>query len=171
MDCRFEADFLTLVDRAIVIGDDNIRTHREVGCAAAAIFGGVVAQDDFDKGYRLVLIYGQCSGNGVALEAIDQRIGLVGVDEMQAQLGEIADLGSGPAAHQGCQVGCQKLGVIRRCTTRSADPRIDDGPLIFIGCDIELDSVPEGFGEAHRGECGPQAVGYGHGVVVLALAV
>ena len=99
LDGWFKADFPAVVNSAVVVGNDDVRTHREEGGSTAAVCGRVVAEDQFDKGNGLVLVNRQGPGNGVALKAVAQGIGLVGVDEVNTDLGEVADLRGGPAAH------------------------------------------------------------------------
>ena len=88
-----------MVNGTVVVGNDDVRTHWEEGGSTAAVCGRVVAQDQFDKGNGLVLVNGQSPGNGIALKAVAQGIGLVGVDEVNTHFGEVADLRGGPTAH------------------------------------------------------------------------
>ena len=170
LDDRREADLLAPVDAAVVEGDDDVRTGGEEGCAAA-VLGGVVAQDHLDEGQGLVLVDGELAADGVAGEAVDEGVGLVRVDGCQSQGGEVAHLHRAAAADEGGEVGHQRLLVVRAAAAGAAEAGVEDRALVLVGGIVELHAVPLGLGEGHGRQGRADLGAHGQGIVVLPLGV
>ena len=89
-DNRFEADLFTDIGDVFArffvdfhsrqIVDNYIGTGREEGSTTNSVFGGVVAQDNFNGGNGVILVQGEFAADRIAGEAINDGIELMRID-------------------------------------------------------------------------------------------
>ena len=150
---------------ALVVGDDHF--FEKEGGAADEILGRVVAQADLHFGDVRVLCLCEGAQHRVALERLTTCARVEGVYVSGAHLDEVTDLRRRPAADQVRHVRL----LIRLGTgaAKAAGPGGDDGGLVLVGGQVDLNAVEQRLGERQRGEGRADLVAHRDRRMILAL--